>query len=129
MLTNLLKAWTEPLHSACLRSAYVGVADRGLRHVFKYAEGAVCTCVWLWSLSPALPGEEVTEQSSNICDDRKVSWDKETAATYTTSLVHLSLRTSCGCSLFSECCCFSVQYMSSLRGSMIFWSDSIRTIE
>ena len=100
-----------------------------LRHVFKYAEGAVCTCVWLWSLSLALPGEKVAEQSSNICDDGKVSWDEETAATHTTSLVHVSIRASCSCSLFSECCCFSVQYMSNLRGSVIFWSDSITTVE
>ena len=73
---------------------------------------SLCVCLVVAVLSPALPGEEVAEQSSSICDDGKVSWDEETAATHTTSLVHLSIRASCSCSLFSECCCFSAQYMS-----------------
>ena len=59
----------------------------------------------------------MAEQSSSICDDGKVSWDEETAATHTTSLVHLSMRANCSCSLFSEYCCFSVQCMRNLRYS------------
>jgi len=73
---------------------------------------SLCVCLVVAVLSPALPGEEVAEQSSSICDDGKVSWDEETAATHTTSLARLSIRASSNCSLFSECCCFSVQYMS-----------------